>query len=211
MNLKSKHIGRVVTWLLVVVTSQVLVGAGIAAPNSRELASSPVVQDISGVLATSANKPIMVNGQSAITGATIVSGATVETPDQLKATIAIPGHGSVEAEANTRFTVTFDQTGIKINLIQGCLVLVTMKGTTGEIDNAQGVAGRSDGLNDGRLAVCPTRIAGAGPGAGAAAAGGAGGLFGLGTAATVVIVGGGLAAVIGIAVSRGSNPSPSGL
>jgi len=203
MNFKSKRISRVVTWLLVVVTSQVLVGAGIAAPYSGELASSPVVQDISGVLATSANKPIMVNGQSAITGATIVSGATVETPDQVKATIAIPGHGSVAAEGNTKFTVTFDQSGIKINLIRGCLVLVTMKGTTGEIDNAQGVVGRSDGLNDGRLDVCPTRTAGA------AAAGGAGGLFGLGTAATVVIVAGGIAAVVAIAVTRGSNSSPS--
>lgn len=203
MNFKSKRITTIVTWLLVVVTSQVLVGAGIAAPNSGELASSPVVQDISGVLATGANKPIMVNGQSAITGATIVSGATVETPDQVKATIAIPGHGTVEAEANTKFTVTFGQTDIKIYLIQGCVVLITKKGTSGEIDNAQGVLGKTDGVNDGRLDVCPRRTAGA-------AAAGAGGLFGLGTAATLAIVGGAIGVIVVIAGTRGKNPSPFG-
>jgi hypothetical protein len=205
MNSKSKRITTIVTWLLIVVTNQVLVGAGIAAPNSGELASTPVVQVISGVLATSGNKPVMVNGQSAITGATIVSGATVETPDQVKATIAIPGHGSVVAEGNTKFAVSFGQTDIKITLIQGCLVLVTMKGTSGEIDNEQTVLGKTDGLTDGRLEVCPKRT----PGAVAAAAGGAGGLFGLGAAATVAIIGGGIAAVVIPIATHGGNPSPA--
>jgi hypothetical protein len=206
MNLKSKRITTIVALLVVLSISQVLVTPGFAAPSSGVLALPVAVQDISGVLATSGNKPIKVNDQSALTGATILSGATIETPDQVTATVAIPGKGTVEVQANTKFTVTFDATSIKINLIHGCLVLITMKGVSGEIDNAQGVLGITNGVNEGRLETCPNKATPV------AAAAGAGGLLGIGTAATIAIVGGGIAAVAAIALSggssRGSNPSP---
>jgi len=181
---------------------QTYVGVGMAARTSTVITSLTAGQEISGILTTQGNKPITVNGASSVTGATILNGATIETPDQIKATISIPGHGTIEVAPNTRFTIQFDQNGIKISLIQGCLVLVTKKGTSGEIDNAQGVVGKTSGADDGRIDACPTKVAGV-------AAAGAGGLFGLGTAATVAIVAGGGAAVAAIALgNRGSNPSP---
>jgi hypothetical protein len=203
MSSSGKRIATAIALLVVFAVTQTYLSVSLAAPGSSAVAA-PAPQQTTAVLTTGA-KPITINGASAITGATIVSGATIETPDQGPATVNIPGHGSLQIAANTKLILEFDQNGnIKVNLIQGCLVLLTKKGTTGEIDNAQGVVGKSDGVKDSRLDVCPTRVAGA-----AAAGAGAGGLFGLGTAATVAIVGGIASAIIVPIVLHGSNPSPS--
>lgn len=203
MSSKNKRGIRATTFVLVVAVMQAYVGVGLAARTSSITASSRV-QDLTGILTTQGNKPITVNGASAVTGATILSGATVETPNQETANINIPGHGSLEISANTKFTLTFDQNGIKVTVIQGCLVLFTRKGTSGEVDNAQGVVGKSDSANDGRVEVCPTRTP-------AGAAAGGGGLFGLGTAATVAIIGGGVGVAVAIALGTRSSTNPSGV
>jgi hypothetical protein len=203
MSSKNKRGIRATTFVLVVAVMQAYVGVGLAARTSSITASKARVQNLSGILTTQGNRPITVNGASAVTGATILSGATIETPDQETANINIPGHGSLEIQANTKFTLTFDQNGIKVNVIQGCLVLFTKKGTSGEVDNAQGVVGKSDSANDGRIEVCPTRAA--------AAAAGGGGLFGLGTAATVAIIGGGVGIAVAIALGTRSSSNPSGV
>jgi hypothetical protein len=201
--MSSKHKRRITatTLFVIVAVMQTYVGVSFAARTPGINPSSVEPQGISGILTTAGNKPITVNGTSAVTGATILSGATIETPDQVTASINIPGHGMVQIAANTKITVTFDQNGnIKVDLIQGCLVLHTMKGTSGEVDNAQGVIGKIDPANDGRVDVCPTKVAGA-------AAGGGGGLSG---PAIVAIVGGATAAAVGIGlVLRSDNPSQS--
>jgi hypothetical protein len=199
MSSKCKKGITATTLFVIVAVMQTYVGVSFAARTSGVNASSVEVQEISGILTTAGNKPITVNGTEGITGATILTGGTIETPNQVTATINIPGHGIVEISANTKFTIEFSQTGIKINLIQGCLVLLTKKGTSGEVDNAQGVIGKIDPANDGRVDVCPTKVAGA------AAAGG-----GLGTGGTIAIaaaIGGGVTALA--FALRGSNPSPS--
>jgi hypothetical protein len=198
--MKSRRSNRptVLVCILIFAVTQVYLGMAFAAPAG---ASSRVTtpQAVSGILTTQGNKPITVNGASATTGATILTGAVIETPDGVTATINIPGHGSVSIAANSRLTISLDPTGnILINLAAGCVVLHTTKGTTGEIDNPQGVVGRTDASKDGRIDTCTTRAAGA------AAPGG-----GLSTGAIVAIaaaVGGG----VGLAFAlRGSNPSPS--
>lgn len=201
--MNSKHKSRITatTLFVIVAVMQTYVGVSFAARTPGITALSTEAQGINAILSTAGNKPITVNGASAVTGATILSGATIETPDQVTATINIPGHGSVQIAPNTKFTLEFDQNGnIKVNLIQGCLVLLTKKGTSGEVDNAQGVIGKINPANDGRVDVCPTKVAGA-------AAGGGGGLSG---PAIVAIVGGATLGAVGIGLAlRGNNPSPS--
>jgi hypothetical protein len=82
-------------------------------------------------------------------------------------------------------------------------VLHTKKGTTGEIDTSNGVAGTADGTKDARLDVCDPSIATA-----PAAAAAPGGLSQTGG----VLIG---AAAMGAAVlipifGGGGNPSPAG-
>jgi hypothetical protein len=159
------------------------------------------VQEITGSLTTCENKPILVNGASTITGATILSGALVQTPVKVSATINISGHGTLDLAPDTHVIIEFDQAGnIKVMLRQGCVTLHTQKGTTGEIDNAQGVVGKTNPAIADVLDTCHSVKT-----AGAAAGGG-----GLGTGGTIAIVAGIGAGITGIAFAlRGSNPSPS--
>jgi hypothetical protein len=207
MSSKYKRSITVVTLLTLLAVMQAYAGPGPAARNSSVALSSSALQQISGILTTQGNKPIMVNGVSATTSATIVSGATIVTPDGVTATINIPGHGSVDIAANTTLTLEIDQNGnLKILVTQGCLTVHTLKGSSAEVSNPQGVIGKTDSTKDDVLNTCPgARPTGAGvPGTGPAAGGG------LSTGAKVAIgvaVAGGVAAAVAFGV-RGGNPSP---
>ena len=183
----------------------------------------PIPQQFVARLATRGNAPITVNGASASGGATILTGATIETPDQVGATINLGSLGTLDIAPNTKLTLEFDRNGnVKVKLISGCVILKTKKGTNGEVEVPTGSAGKTDKKGAGALDVCfpvgasgPTTGAGAaaaaGAGAGGGAAGGAaaGGLFGLGVPATVAILGGAGGVVVAIIIANhGSNPSP---
>jgi len=179
----------------------------------------PLPQQFVARLATRGNQPITVNGASASGGATILTGATIETPDQVGATVNLGSLGTLDIAPNTKLTLEFDNNGnVKVKLISGCVLLKTKKGTNGEIEVPTGSAGKTDKKKAGVLDVCfpvgatapSSGAAAAGAGAGAAAgAAAAGGLFGLGVPATVAILGaiGGVTTAI-IVGNHGSNPSP---
>ena len=121
--------------------------------------------------------------------------------------INLGSRGSLEMDPNTKLTLDFDQTNIKVMLIDGCVTLRTKKGTTGEIDTSQVMVGKTDPGKDGKLEVCPQRCAPAGVLPGAAAIP-AGGLFGIGTVAALGLIGGITLITLPI-ILGGRNPSPS--
>lgn len=204
MSSKSKRITTAIALLFVFAISQVHVGVSFAKPglvvSGESAAMTP--QQTTGVLTTQGNKEITVNGTSAISGATIVSGASIETPAAVGATVSLGSRGSLEIEPSAKLTVGFDQTSIKVMLIEGCVTLHTKKGTTGEIVNEQGRSlGKTDPTKDDVLRVCFPR-SGAAPIAGSAGGGLSGG------AIAAIVVGGTVTAIgIGLAL-RGKNPSP---
>ena len=207
MNFRYKRMTAAMALFVVFAVTQVYLGVSLAATVGL---SNPAVQgrQITGILTTQGNKPITVNGASAVSGATIPNGATtIETPDGVGATVNVPGHGTLQIAPNSKLTIEIDPSGnIKVVITQGCAVLNTKKGTSGELTNAQGQISKADASGDNLIDSCPGKKI-----APVVAAGG-GGLFGLGTAATVAIVGGaigGTAAGIALA-NRGTNPSPSG-
>ena len=229
MTTTSKRVSALTALLLVFSVTQVYVGVTFAGPTPERVATNATaagaggVPQQTGILKTNGNKPININGASAITGATVLSGTSIETPDGVGATINLSSLGWIDISPNTKFSLTFEQGSIKIMLIEGCVVLHSKKGTTGEIDTAQGVVGKTDPARDGTLRVCFPKGAaapianaggasgagGAGGAGGAAGAGGAGGggLFTLTTLAGVAIIGGSVAAAA-ITSDRGGNPSP---
>lgn len=192
MDSRFKRISSATALFLAFATSQVYLTVSFAGPGGNPSVSP---QRSPAILTTSRNMPISVNGATAVSGATILTGATVETPDQVGATINIPGSFSLEIEPNAKLTIAFDSTAIKVTLIRGCVELRTKKGTSGEIINESGQSrGKSDPASDGDIDVCEPRRGG------------------IGTPATVAIVGAGAAALAIILASgggRGSNPSPS--
>src|SRR5438067_6516530 len=78
---------------------------------------------ITARLATKNNQPITVNGNSAGTGSTILTGATIETPDQVGATIDLGDAGVVELQPNSQIKLDFDENGnVRVKVIRGCAV-----------------------------------------------------------------------------------------
>jgi hypothetical protein len=207
MTPKFKRITTVVSLFLVFAVSQIYGSVTLAGPQPATVpvdTRQPVPQQTSGVLTTQGNKGISINGATAISGATILSGASIETPDGVGGTVNLGSLGSLQIDANTKLTLEFQSGSVKIVLLQGCVVLHTKKGTTGEISGPQGAASKTDPSKDGVLRTCAPGSVLTAP---AAAAGGGGGLFGIGTAATLGVIGG-VGEIITPMILGGANPSP---
>lgn len=208
MTTKRRKASAAIAALLLFSILQIGLQIGFAEPVSVKSAAV-VVQQIVARLTTRNNQPITLNGQSASTGASILSGATIETAADQSATVHVGPLGSLDIAPNTKVVLTFEQGNLKALVIYGCVILTAKKDTTGEIATEQGSLGKTDPAVGGVLEMCfPQGAAapvvgpgvavgaGAGTGAPAGAAAGAGGLFGLGVPATVAIIAGGTAAAL---------------
>jgi hypothetical protein len=210
MNSKSKRITSAVALFLSFAIAQFYIGISFAqsgpSAGEHENPTAPS-QQTTGSLSVQGGSAITVNGASTMSGATIFSGANIETPAGVGGTINLGSLGSVQIEPNAKLTLEFRDGSIKVTLVQGCVTLHTSSGTAGEIDNPQGVAGKTDPKADGMVRTCY-------PESGAvrtapASAQGKGGLFGLGTAATIAIIAG-MGSLVGLpAIFTNHNPSPT--
>jgi hypothetical protein len=207
MNLKRRNGPRAIAALVLFSIVQVGLQVGLAEPTVTTTAI-PISAQVVGRLTTSNNSPIQVNGLSASTGASILSGATLETGADQTATVNLGPLGTVDIAPNTKLVLTFgDQGDFKALVTTGCVKVTARTNAIGEIATDQGSQGKTNPATGGVLEMCnqpgaapvvgPGVAANAGVGAaapsGAAAAGG-GGLFGLGVPATIAIVAGGTAA-----------------
>lgn len=196
MKVDRKFISRTVAMFLALLLMQAYVGLGFAAPPTvNAVIVSP--QQMSGILSTELNRPIIVNGASVTSGATILTGAMIEVPGGMSATVNFPGHGTLIINENTKLSVEFSNAKIRVNLIQGCIVLQTKTGTAGEVLRGADVIGTTDGSKDDSITTCPDR--------GAIPTGGlsTGAKVGITLAAI-----GGTATILAFAL-RGDDPSPS--
>lgn len=222
MDLKRRKALTSVAALLLFSVSQIGFQIGLAESNSTK--NTPIIpQQIVARLATRNNAPVTVNGQSASTGASLLTGTTIETAADQSATVNVGPLGSVDISPNTKVVLTFEQGILKADVVYGCVILNARKNTAGEITTEKGSIGKTDPAAGGLLEMCFTQGAaapvvgpgvatgagaGAGP-AGAAAAGAGGGLFGLGVPATVAIITAGTAAGITPLFFQDENTNPS--
>jgi len=225
MNFRNQKILTAAALFVIFAVTQVYIGVSFANPNGG-VAPAAGPQQLMGILTTRDNQPILVNGVSAVSGATIPSGATIETPDKVGATINIGALGSLCIAPNTRLTVQFSQSNggdINVSLTQGCVILTTVKNVKGAINAAQVSGAQISPTTGGTIDVClqpgeapkVNQAAAANAGAGASGLGcnppaGAAaiprGLFGLGRTATAAIFAGTGGVVACIVFC---NPSPS--
>lgn len=194
MNLKRRKVITAIAALLLFSMLQIGLQVGLAEPSPAK-PTSVVVQQIVARLATRNNQPITVNGQSAATGASILSGATIETGADQSATIKVGPLGTVDISPNTKVVLTFEQGSLKALVTYGCVILTARNNTTGEIATEQGSIGKTDPATGGVLEMCflqgaaaPVVGPGVATGAGAGSPGttAAGGGFGL--AETIAII-----------------------
>jgi hypothetical protein len=202
MNLRSKTIHSAIALVLVAVVLHVYLGVSFAAQTNASLISAAVSPQATAILTTQGNQPIMVNGASASSGTTILSGSSIETPPGVSASISIPGVGTITIPANSKLTLTFDQNGnLRVVVAGGCAAIQTKKGTSAELVTAQGDIKKTDSKKDDVITGCP--VAGAGTG---------GGLSGGAKAAiALAAIGGGIGLALALSGSnsRGGNPSPA--
>jgi hypothetical protein len=98
--------------------AQVYVMAGLPAP-----APGAPQRAITAKLATKNNAPITVNGNAAGTGATILTGATIETPDQVSAVIDLGDAGVIELKPGSKIQLDYDANGnVRVKVLRGCVV-----------------------------------------------------------------------------------------
>ena len=93
-----------------------------ALPETSPGAAVPQRQ-ITARLTTKNNQPITVNGNQVGTGATLLTGATIETPDQVSGVIDLGDAGVVEIQPNSTIKIDFDENGnVRVKVIRGCAV-----------------------------------------------------------------------------------------
>ena len=226
MNQKRRNGPRAIAALVIFSVVQIGLQVGFAEPNNKTNTVS-IPQQVVARLTTRNNQPITINGLSANTGASILSGATIETGADQSATVNLGPIGQLDISPSTKLILTYDdQRNVKAVVIFGCAKLTALNGTTGELATEQTSIGKTDPAAGGVLEMClppgataptvgPGVAANAGAGAGAgvpagAATAGGGGLFGLGVPATIAIIAaGGVAATTPLFFQdnpSGSNP-----
>lgn len=185
-------------------------------------AAAFAAQGGTGKLTTRGNQSITVNGISANSGATILPGASIETGDQVGATVNLGSLGSLDIAPNTKLQLTFNSNGtIEVMLLEGCVILHVKDGTFGAINTSEGRVVSNDATRKeaATLDVClpkgaPAAIinqgaaANAGAGAGTAAGGTVASQGLSGAVVGGLIAGGaGLTILAVIIANRGDNPS----
>ena len=212
MSLRQQKGYKAIAVFLAFAFAQVYVQTSFAGPGATKV-SVPAPQRFVARLTIRGGPSATVNGASASSGATILTGATIETPDQVSATLDLGPLGTVDLQPNSAIQLDFDDSGnVRVKVLRGC-VTIKKKGP-GEAE-AYTAEGSSEKTSSNRKGMGFCYLDGKlNPGSAAAAAvatggGGGGGLFGLGTAATVAIIGGaGAITTIAIIGTHGRNPSP---
>jgi hypothetical protein len=205
MTMQRRKGSRAIALLLAIALVQVFIQLSFAAP-----ASAPVIvpQQFIARITTTGNQPITVNNASAASGASLLTGATIETPAAVSATIDLGALGTVELQPNSSIQLDFDDNGnVRVKVLRGCVVMKKNGKGVGEVYTAEGASEKSNNNRKG-MAFCYAN-GGLSPLGQAATTGAAAG-EGLSTEALVALLAGGGALVGGLiwAFTHGHNPSP---
>src|SRR5215510_14721003 len=139
MNLKRRKGYQMIAVLLLFAMAQLAVQIAFAAPASPATSVVPIPQQFIARLTTRNNQPITVNGNSATPGASIVTGAAIETGADQVASVNLGSLGTLDIAPNTKLVLTYDEDGnIKATMVYGCAILAAKKKTTGEVATEQG-------------------------------------------------------------------------
>ena len=192
--------------------AQISIQLGFAEPASSSTALAVPQQFIARLSTTGG--PITVNGLSAASGASLLTGATIETPAAVSATIDLGELGTVELPPNSAIQLDFaDDGNVRVKILRGCAVVKKKGPGEAEAYTAEGASEKTNSnrrglgfcyLNGGLNPLGSTAST-------AATSAGTGG--GLSTGATAAIVIAAIAVPVTLWAAlrdrNGANPSPS--
>lgn len=197
MDTRKKKVLKAVTVLLAFSFAQVYVQAGL--PSPAPPGGAP--QQFIARLTTRGNRPILVNGASVSTGGSVLTGATLETPDQVSAKIELSDGSTVEVGPNSKIELSFDKDGnVHVKVLRGCAMAKKKANGIGEADVfTDQVSDKTDKeRHNAGGCLLPNGQFGSFPG---------GGLTGVEEA--IVFGGAAVGIIVGVVLIRGGNPSPS--
>ncbi len=157
MTRKSQKTCIVTILLLLFSLAQANIGARLREPGealSTAIATQAQIHPISARLITRGNRPILLNSVNATTNIAIISGAEIETPDQVGATVDLGPLGSIDIAPNTKLTVEYSDGRVRITLKRGCAILRTNQNVEGSVDTTQGTAARTDSSKRSFIDIC---------------------------------------------------------
>src|ERR1051325_7584878 len=158
LSTRHRKAANALALFLIFTIAQVYIQVNFAGPNVklREAVSFPAQTggQLTAKLTTTGGKPVIVNGTSLGSGGTLLSGATIDVPDGVGATIDLGPLGKLDLAPNTTVVLDFSNGQAKVKMIKGCAILRNKKGTSGEISTEQGVAASNDSKKEGVAVVC---------------------------------------------------------
>jgi hypothetical protein len=200
LNLRQRKALKTIAILAAFCLAQIGVNAALPATAGG---GAPQQRQITARLTTKNNLPISVNGNQTGTGATLLTGATIETPDQVSGLIDLGDAGVDEIQPNTTIKLDFDENGnVRVKVIRGCAV--TRKKTNvlpGEMELYTDAASEKTDKKRRHIGGCIL------PNGQLGSFGGAGGISGAAVAG--LAIGGAGAVLVGTALSRGGTMSGS--
>jgi hypothetical protein len=137
MRLSARPI-RIVSLLVLLAVVNVFVFASGTLSPSRTSNEAGNSKALLGKLVTTSNRPVIVNGGEAITGAIILSGAQVQTPAANIAKVQLDNLGAVLIFPKSSVNIAFDQKQITVRVASGNATLTTADGVKGVVLDANG-------------------------------------------------------------------------
>jgi hypothetical protein len=117
-----------------------VLGALTDSDGKQKTAVAPPKHRLAARLVARGNLPVLVNGYGSYTGSTIFTGATIQTPGGVRATVQLGALGSLDLSPNTIAVVDFGDGNIKGTLKRGCAVLTTSPNVIGSLVTPSGAS-----------------------------------------------------------------------
>ncbi|HKC66505.1 MAG TPA: hypothetical protein VKB86_22870 [Pyrinomonadaceae bacterium] len=97
-----------------------------------------------GRLSTFGAGKVSVNGNEALSGTTILSGAQIETPEATGATVTLASVGTLDIAPKTKLTISFSKESVTVNVLAGDARLTTGEGVKGALTTPDGKTEMTD-------------------------------------------------------------------
>ena len=148
MNSLSRKILKMISVMAAVCLLQVYVFAGATTPNvaaANPNATSNANSLMLGRLMLAGTESILVNGNSANSGTTILSGSQLQTPEDVEATVQLGSAGKLYIQPNTNLTVTFDKTNVDVKVAAGSAFVAANAGVMSSVTTPDGKTSTTGG------------------------------------------------------------------
>lgn len=147
MRSTTRKATSAIALFLVFSVSQVYVYANLLAADASGKSAATATSMLAGKLSINGNKPIMVNGNSANSGTTILTGTQLHTPQAVAATVQLGALGVLDLAPETDLTLSFSDSKVNVTLTSGYATLTTNTGVNGSMTMPDGTTKVTDASN----------------------------------------------------------------